>query len=57
MHAFTMFVEGDALYDAMFADLASAQSAIRFESYIFADDEVGSQFIDVLGRDGSTRRR
>ena len=49
-HELTLFVEGDALYDAMLADLARAQSAIRLESYIFADDEVGSQFIDALGR-------
>ena len=46
----TLFIEGDDLFDAMLADLALAQSAIRIESYIFADDEIGSQFIDVLGR-------
>lgn len=46
----TLFVEGDVLYDAMLADLALAQSAIRLESYIFADDEVGSQFVAALGR-------
>ena len=49
-HAITLFVEGDALYDAMLADIALAQSAIRLESYLFADDEIGSQFIDALGR-------
>ena len=48
--AFTLFVEGDVLYDAMLADLDLAQRTIRLESYIFADDEIGSQFIDVLGR-------
>lgn len=42
----TLFVEGDALYDAM---LARAQQSIRLESYFFADDEIGSRFIDVLG--------
>ena len=47
---FTLFVEGDVLYDAMLADIALAQSAIRLESYIFADDEIGSRFIDVLGQ-------
>ena len=46
---FTLFVEGDTLYDAMLADLTRARSAIRLESYIFIDDEVGSQFIDALG--------
>ena len=45
--AITLFVEGDALYDAMLADIAIAQSAIRLESYIIADDEIGSQFIDA----------
>ncbi len=45
-----MFVEGDALYDAMLADIAGAQVAIRIESYIFADDEIGLQFIDALGQ-------
>lgn len=38
-HAITLFVEGDVLYDAMLADIALAQSAIRLESYIFADDQ------------------
>lgn len=46
--AFTLFVEGDALYDAMLADLAGAQRAIRLESYIFADDEIGSRFVEAL---------
>lgn len=45
-----LFVEGDALYDAMVTDLAHAQVAIRIESYIFVDDEVGARFIDVIGR-------
>lgn len=49
-HAVTLFFEGDALYDEMLDDLALARSAIRLESYIFTDDEIGSQFIDVLGR-------
>lgn len=50
----TMFVEGDLLFDAMLADIAAARNAIRFESYIFTDDEVGSRFIDALGRAAST---
>lgn len=49
-HTITLFVEGDALYDAMLADLARAQAVIRLESYIFADDEIGSRFIDALGQ-------
>lgn len=48
-HAVKLFFEGDALYDAMADDLARAQSAIRFESYIFADDEIGARFIELLG--------
>ena len=50
MQALTLFVEGDLLYDAMLADIARAKSAIRLESYIFADDEIGSQVIDALCR-------
>lgn len=49
-HRFVLFVEGDALYDAMLADLGSAQDTIRLESYIFFDDEIGKRFVDVLGR-------
>ena len=49
-NGFALFVEGDALYDAMLADLTLARSAIRLESYIFADDEIGLQFIGELGR-------
>jgi cardiolipin synthase len=45
---FALFVEGDELYDAMLVDLAKARSAVRLESYIFADDEVGARFIDAL---------
>ena len=48
--ALTLFVEGDSLYDAMLADIARAKSAIRLESYIFADDEIGSQLIDALAQ-------
>lgn len=48
--AVTLFFEGDALYEAMADDLAGSQSAIRLESYIFTDDEVGTAFIDLLGR-------
>lgn len=48
--AVTLFFEGDTLYDAMTDDVVRAQRAIRLESYIFADDEVGSRFVDLLGR-------
>jgi cardiolipin synthase A/B len=43
-----LFIEGDALYLQMLADLALAQRRIRIESYIFADDEVGTEFLDLL---------
>jgi cardiolipin synthase len=45
---FTLFVEGDDLYDAMLADLAKARKVVRLESYIFEDDEVGARFIQAL---------
>lgn len=44
----TLFVDGDALYDAMLADIAAAQSTLRMESYIFAADRIGTRFIDAL---------
>jgi len=47
--SFTLFVEGDALYDAMLADIASARRYIHMESYIFAADEVGWHFARALG--------
>ncbi|VAW72464.1 hypothetical protein MNBD_GAMMA13-173 [hydrothermal vent metagenome] len=43
-----LFIEGDVLYQSMLASIASAQRRIQLESYIFADDEVGKRFIDVL---------
>jgi len=49
-HTISMFVEGDDLYDAMLADIGRAKLAIRIESYIFADDEIGSKFIEALGK-------
>lgn len=33
-----MFVEGDALYDAMVGDIGHAERSVRFESYILASD-------------------
>jgi cardiolipin synthase len=50
---FTLFVEGDELYDAMLVDLAATRRAIRLESYIFADDEVGARFVEALCRSAS----
>jgi len=45
---YTLFVEGDDLYDAMLADLAQARRMVRLESYIFEDDEVGARFVRSL---------
>ena len=45
---FALFVEGDALYDAMLADIEQAQLTIKLESYIFADDSVGARFVQAL---------
>ena len=47
--SFVLFVEGDALYEAMLADIAMARTYIHMESYIFAADEVGWRFARVLG--------
>ncbi len=42
------FFEGDALFDAMLVAIATAKHAIRMESYIFADDEIGQKFAQAL---------
>lgn len=46
----TLFVEGDALYDAMHVDLERARRAIRLESYIFNEDEIGAGFLHQLAQ-------
>ncbi len=46
--AFRLFVEGDALFDAMIAAIENARRDIRMESYIFAADEVGARFVTAL---------
>ena len=43
-----VFVEGDVLFDAMLSDFATAQRRVWLESYIFADDAVGREFMKVL---------
>ena len=45
-----LFTEGDDLYQAMLADLESAQRRIQLESYIFSDDEIGRHFSAALIR-------
>ncbi|MEX2469307.1 MAG: phospholipase D-like domain-containing protein [Pseudohongiellaceae bacterium] len=43
-----VFVEGDCLFNAMLSDFASAQRRVWLESYIFADDAIGREFMKVL---------
>jgi cardiolipin synthase len=43
-----LFTEGDELYAAMIDSIENAQHEIALESYLFADDEVGRRFADVL---------
>lgn len=45
---YKLFVEGDELYDAMLASMQSATQSIRLESYIFAEDEIGRRFAEVM---------
>jgi cardiolipin synthase len=49
-----LYSEGDDLYAAMLSAIAGARHSILFETYIFADDEIGQQFaaalIAALGR-------
>ncbi|MDZ7827752.1 MAG: phospholipase D-like domain-containing protein [Gammaproteobacteria bacterium] len=47
-NAIRVFVEGDVLFDAMLADIASAQRSVCLESYILSDDAVGREFLEVL---------
>ncbi len=43
-----IYTEGDELYEAMLAAIRGARRSVKFESYIFADDEVGQRFIEAL---------
>ena len=45
-----LITEGDDLYERMLASMARATEQIWLESYIFANDEVGLAFVDVLCR-------
>ena len=45
---FQLFTEGDLLYDAMIQAIAEAQDEVAMESYIFAEDEIGWRFAEVL---------
>lgn len=45
---FTLFTEGDVLYESMLADIAGAKVGIRLETYILAGDEIGWRFGEAL---------
>jgi len=45
---FTVFTEGDKLYEDMLASIRLAESSIAMESYIFEPDNIGHLFIDAL---------
>jgi len=47
---FTVFTEGDDLYDDMILAIEAAESSIALESYIFEPDAVGMRFIEALIR-------
>jgi cardiolipin synthase len=47
-NALRVYIEGDALFDAMLAAIASARHSVKLESYIFADDEIGQRFAQAL---------
>lgn len=52
-----IFIEGDALYDAMTNDIATANSCVRMESYIFASDAVGRRIANALAMQARLGRR
>ena len=52
-----IFIEGDALYDAMANDIAAAKVSIRMESYIFASDVVGRKIAAALAVQAGRGRR
>lgn len=45
-----LYTEGDDLYAAMIDSIQTAQHEVDLESYLFADDEVGKSFADVLSK-------
>jgi cardiolipin synthase len=44
----TLLQDGPATYQAMFAAMRAAKDHIHLETYIFADDDTGKQFADLL---------
>jgi len=46
--ALAVFTEGDALYEAMLASIASARHRVWLETFIFAGDEIGQRFAEAM---------
>lgn len=44
----TLFSEGDVVFDSMLADIGAARERVWMESYIFADDAIGREFVERL---------
>lgn len=44
---FTVFTEGDELYEDMLWHVRQAQHSVRLESYIFENDAIGGEFIEA----------
>lgn len=45
---FSTYCEGDELYAAMLTAISNAKKSVYLESYIFALDEIGTQFLSAL---------
>lgn len=45
---YTLYTEGDELYEAMHASIAGATQRIALETYLWSDDEVGRRLADAL---------
>jgi len=48
MNLLAYYSEGDDLYQSMLSSIAGAKESIDLESYIFANDDVGNKFLEVL---------
>jgi Phosphatidylserine/phosphatidylglycerophosphate/cardiolipin synthases and related enzymes len=48
MNSLANYSEGDQLYQSMLSSIAGAKESIDLESYIFANDKIGNQFVEVL---------
>ena len=48
MNSLAYYSEGDQLYQSMLNSIGEAKESIDLESYIFANDEIGNKFLEVL---------